>query len=341
MRIPTPRPLIALLLCLAAGVAWSLEGEARPIWIEDPGRMYPSELYIAEVGSADTEEGAKGKAVSRIAMVFESEVSAVDQIVRQYWESDAGDEGALVRSTHLKERLQVSTGQTLSNVGIAHTWFDPETGRHHALATLDRARSAALYREGLRRLDSEVAEFFDGFQRMDDPLARLAFLNRTLSLAAEREMVARQLLVVTMGQSAAQPAIGAARLGAARAELRGRIAARIALDEPPHPAFEAAIRSVLERFGFGVVAEGGDYELRGGLALEPLERRGEFVGWRSERGLVARATGAELVNAHANGREGHLTRAEAERRAERKARMRMTTALAEALEAHLEGLLAR
>ncbi len=331
----------AFLLLLSSDPGASADDSARPLWVTDPGREFPNELYIAEVGSGDTEEAAKSNVASRIAMVFQSDVMALDEIVNEYWETDAGAVGELAKSTHLREQIAVSTDQKLRNVTFARTWFDRATGRHFALAYLDRAQTTSLYLEELAHLDREATEFFSGFRSHSDKLTRLAFLNKTLSLAAERDLLAGQLLVISQGGSSHESSLKAVRLASARASLRNEISVRIVRDGENRPTFESAVRGVLEGQGFRIVSSGADYEMRAGLTMNRLDRPGKFVGWRAELSLAETASGAELLSCERRGREGHRSFSEAERRAETKARAEVKTALMEAIDGYLGGLLAR
>ena len=236
--------------------------------------------------------------------------------------------------------MAISTDQKLRNVTVSRTWFDRESGRHHALAYLDRDQTTSLYLEELARLDGEATEFFAGFRSHSDKLTRLAFLNRALSLSAERDLLSSQLLVISQGGSSREPQIKAVRLASARASLKKEISVGIALGGTDSPTFESAVRGVMEREGFRVVPSGADYEIRGGLTMNRLDRPGKFIGWRAELRLAESGSGAELLSCERHGREGHRSFSEAERRAETKASGEMKTALTEAIDGYLGGLLA-
>lgn len=336
-RIQPRFPDLLALLLLACWVLFPLgaRADSPPDWIHDHEREFPHAFYIADVGAGDTDQSARNSAKAHIAMVFQSEVQAVEKIVKLYWE----DEEDVERSTELREQIEVSTQQSLRNVVIAKTWYDPESGRHHALAALDRRETARLYRQDLARLDAEAREHFRRAQAPAERLVRLAFLNRAVALAAARDLLGRQLQVVEPDGTGFQPTVGLAELRASRLEISREIGVRIELDEGTSSKVDATVRAVLQSYGFRLVEENPRYQLRGSFTTTKLARQGHFVGWELSLHLAEVEGGAELATYSRSGREGHTSIPEAQRRAERKACEELRRGFRQELEAYLDALM--
>ena len=345
MRHPIHRGIALLVLtalvtgCASAPDRTRRAASERPLWVDDPGREYPEELYIAASAGGDTGEAARRNAAARVAMVFEADIDASETLAEAYFETESGGHDTFSRTSSLKKDLKVTTRQTLRNLVVPKTWQDPETRRYHALAYLDRDEAGAIYSAELDRLDRDVGVYHAGYRTADEKLMKLAYLDKALSLAAERDMLAGQLSIIRRGADTYSPANSRSDLLAARADLRGRLGLQAAFSHPERRAFNTAVLDVLESFGFRIVDHGGDYRLDGGLSMQKLEREGVFVGWHAELHLVGWDDGAEILTLGEGGREGHVSYPEAERRAEREAVKVVRTKLEEELTGYLSTLL--
>jgi hypothetical protein len=347
MRCPTaPRSVAVLVgttLLTAAVAACGSSGArtaVRPEWVDAPTAEYPHELYIADVGVGDSQEVAKRRAVDRVALVFQCDVSTITEIISTYFESEGAQGMTAEKQTQFEQELKISAEQKLKDVTTPRTWLDESTGEHYALAVLDRSHATGVYLEELMREDEIVRSYLENHARESDKLTKLAYLNHALNEAAERDMLAEQLTVITAGRSPYATSVPASELVRARVDLRQAIGMKVDIDDTKWPGFANEVKSVMEGFGFELVTGGADYELRGGVSTERLDRKDVSIRWLAELHLVEASTGTEILTVSLTDRETHLSSfAEAERLGVNRATREIGRALRQRLEGHLESLI--
>ncbi len=314
----------------------------RPRWVDDPGRMYPFEMYISSVGTGDTPEAARNNAITGVAQVFKLDVKAQEDIIENYFEAGTDKELNLKRSSNVTKQINVTTDQNLKNVVIDKTWFSPEDARHYALAYIDRDQSSEIYLKDIKKADDEVATYFNKFSDTDagiSKMARLAYLNEAMNRAASRDILIQQLLTLSRGEVTYTPAIAPTELIAARNEARKQIRVALRLEKSEWSEFENAVRDVLQSFGFSIVSDNPEYIVTGGLSMKKLEREGFFVRWLLDLHMSEAATQREFLTYSDEGREGHQSYSEAERRAARTAKDKINSEFYKKIENYLASLI--
>jgi hypothetical protein len=184
--------------------------------------------------------------------------------------------------------------------------------------------------------------YFDKFKVTDEKiskLARLAYLNEAMSRAASRDILIQQLSTLSHGEVSYKPAVAPTELISARNEARKQIRVAIRLEKSKWSEFENAVRDVLQSFGFSIVSDNPEYFVTGGLSMRELEREGFFVRWQLDLHMSETATQTEFLTYSDEGREGHQSYSEAERRAARTAKSKINGEFYKKIESYLSSLI--
>ncbi len=160
-----------------------------------------------------------------------------------------------------------------------------------------------------------------------------------MSRAASRDILIQQLSTLSHGEASYTPAIAPTELISARNEARKQIKVAIRLEESEWSEFENAVRDVLQSFGFSIVPDNPEYVVTGGLSMRKLEREGFFVRWQLDLHLNEAATQTEFLTYSDEGREGHQSYSEAERRAARTAKGKINSEFYKKIESYLSSLI--
>jgi len=305
----------------------------------DPLAMYPHEMYITSVGSGDTREIAQKKAIAGIARSIEVDIKSQQQLTEQYFETGTGQEMKLKKFSTFSRQLNLVTEQSLKNVTIGKTWFSKEDGRYQALAYMDRSETADIYNQELMKIDGEVSTYFKKSQEVSDKLTRLAYLNKALNLAAQRDVMAQQLTIISLGSESFTPTIKPPELVSARHELAKQIGVKLELDYAKWEEFENSVKEVLQAFGFQIVQTDPDILVSGKMSMERLERKGYFVRWFVELHFIDFESQNEFLTFGDDDREGHASFSEAERRAAKRVSGAIRDKLYQKLETYFDSLI--
>jgi len=338
--------MLVLLLIMALGCSSAknpkIKPTERPRWVDDPGRMYPFEMYISSVGTGDTPEAARNNAITGVAQVFKLDIKAQESILENYFETGTDKELSMTRSSSVTKQINVTTNQNLKNVVIDKTWFSRKDARHYALAYIDRDQTAEIYLNDIKKADDDVVTYFNKFRDTDESVSkmtRLAYLNKSMGQAASRDVLTQQLSTLSRGEASYTPKVPPTELISARNEARQRIKVSLKLEENKWPEFENMVREVLQSFGFSVVQDNSDFIVTGGLTMEHLDREGFFVRWQLDLHMSEKATQTEFLTYSDGGREGHQSFSEAERRAARTAKDKIKSNFYKKIEDYLSSLI--
>ncbi|MCC3749818.1 MAG: LPP20 family lipoprotein [Halorhodospira halophila] len=269
--------VVLMALFLLAGCAGSAPPSGdQPSWVVggEPA-SYPRESYLSAVGTADHRELAHDRARAELARAFEVHVTAATQ---QEDRLAFGDGETRHRAT-LGQQVATRTAVTLRGVEIGETWREPQSGRYHVLAVMDRQQAASALREGIAGLDAATSRYLRQADAAADPLHALAALARGLEAQRQRAEYQQALRVLTgAGMTVRyELAVLRARLAAEAGSIPFGIGARG--DHAERVA--SKLRASVAAAGFRVDEREDAYRLEAVLELEDL---GQRDGWYWQRG---------------------------------------------------------
>jgi hypothetical protein len=313
-------PAMLLVTCMAVNHVVAKDKEVRPSWVDDREKEFPRESYLSSIGIGDSPEAARNSAMVNISQMIEVDIKSQQNVIEQYFETGTDKNLNMLRSSNLSHTASMVTKQSLKNVVVARTWYSKEDARHYALAYIDRSETSAIYVSEIERLDGLVQSYYAGYKSAESKLTRLAYLDRAISNAVERDIFRRQLATIAASPSEYAVSVSPSELIQARHQLQQGLRISLKVNDVGWPEFENSVRESLEDIGFKVVTDGADYRVDGHLRIERLDRPEIFVGWYLDLHLVDIVGNSEFLTFNDSGREGHLTVAEAERRAARSVR---------------------
>ena len=256
----------------------------------------------------------------------------------------------------LDQVTRVSTDKVLENVRLLDSWMDPTTGRHYALAGMNRAQAGAAMQEKIGELDREVETGLRESREAQDKLASVRNLRRAVKSLVLREAYNADLRVIrTSGQGMEPPY----RVVELTAQLEQLLASSLVIGvEVTGDQADVVRRAVMEglvREGLPVTARrvGAEASVEGDSAGPPVELlvkgtvrlwplnvpdpRFKYVRWCSDFVIVEMDTQRVVGAVSRGGREGHLTEAEAVARAGRMMQQEVVSDLARTLAGYVYG----
>ncbi|MBM4125074.1 MAG: hypothetical protein FJ246_09020 [Nitrospira sp.] len=360
-----------LVICLAVitlatfgGCTWG-RGAGQPAWIEGTSRTYPPDQYLIGVGQADSQPAAAERAYAAVAKIFKAEVSAQSRDWEFFLLKEQRGTTQTERRLTLDQITRVTTDKVLQNVRILEGWFDPRSGRHYALAGMNRSQAATAFLERIEELDGAVESDLKESRQGHDLLARLRSLRRAAKNLVLREAYNADLRVVRPSGHGTDPRYHVADL---TSELEQFMTAHLAIGvavtgdqaEPVRRAvMEGLIREGLpvtsRPLGLEAGSAGAEAVVgtEGNGAERPLELlvkgtvrlwkanvpdpQFKYVRWCSDFVIVEAGTQRVVGAVSRAGKEGHLTEGEASAKATKIMQQEVTSELAKTLAGYVYG----
>lgn len=263
-----------VLLLLAACATGGREKAAAPDWIDGSSERYPPNVFLVGIGSADDLATARDRARADLAKIFRVTVDEVSRDQQQFSQQGGG---AGEYAADVQRDLVLRTEQVLQGVTIPESWRDPASGRHHALAVLNRSQAAARLRSDISGLDSATETLMNRARVAEDAFTRAQLALEVVEIQRRRDALQEMLRAVDpsgRGEPARWP------LARLEADLRTALA-RITLDTSGEPKWQQMLAGQLADSGFQV-SSSGEYDVR--LDVTPDVSRRD--GWYWVRGVA-------------------------------------------------------
>jgi hypothetical protein len=354
--------MTAALLLFAVAAVSVLDGcswfsrSGPPSWIEGTSKDYSADRFLIGVGQADTQPEAAARAYAAVSKIFKSEISEQAKDWETFLVLEKKGTASSERRLTLEQVTKVNTDKVLENVRLLDSWRDPKSGRHYALAGMDRTQAGAAMQEKIGELDREMQSELEESRQTQDKLASVRNLRRALKNLVLREAYNTDLRVIRSSGQGMDPPYRVAEL---TAQLEQLMASSLVVGvEVTGDQAEAVRRAVMEglvREGLPVTAKrtGLDQSAAGDHGAAPLELlvkgtvrmwplnvpdpRFKYVRWCSD--FVITESGSQRVVGAVSrgGREGHLTEAEAMAKAGRVMQQEVVSDLAKTLASYVYG----
>jgi hypothetical protein len=317
---------------------------ARPGWVDNPEMVYSRARFISAVGHASTRNNAERDALARLTGVFGQSVQAELRTTTAY--SEAVRDGVIQVSENTAVQNAIVTSaqmDTLVGAEIADTWNDTQNRMFYAVAVMERERTSILYSDLIRSNERIIASLVDMPAATRNSLDGYARYTLAATIADANRLYANVLTVVgnTRGINPAQMQSGDSfRLQAA--DIAANIPMGVAVEGDRGNRLSTAISRAVTATGFRAGGANSRYMLRFSYTVDTVDLPGQtnqFVRYELVGTLQDTAGGnAVLLPFSARGREGHLTRAEAEERAFRSAERDIAGDFGNALKSYLDNL---
>ena len=279
MTVNTLLPTTPLRYGLLATLLWVVTACAsalgKPDWIDNPDKQYPDVQYLTGIGEGDDRESAAAAATAALSAIFESDVDAETRVRESLQQ---GPEGSVLNSLTDID-VVIRSALKLEGVQIAERWED-RSGRHFALALLDRDEASADLADRMRSQENAIRTKIEFAGSLPTPFEQARALIPVAALAVERDVWAAQYRVLGDRNWSASPSTAAIenRIDTAMNSASFTVDARILEDETGreknNATFARTLGDVVNEAGFRVSRNAGGNVLISSLITlsEPFER---------------------------------------------------------------------
>ena len=337
------RRLNMMLLAVAlVGSACVTTGPAtkgkRPSWMDNPHSKYPLRYYITAVGEGDALDDAQTVAVGNLAKVFRSDVK-VDETLRERYVELMGKKNSYQEQSQFDRNVQVQSGLSLVNVQYADSYTD-DTGRVYALAFINRAGTAKIYATRLIQNNART-HYFVGQSSDASPAVAYAALSAAMAVSADSQVLLEQLDVISPAtKQAAKMTYDHDALSERLAEAAAKVRFDAHVEGDREGKVAGALDAMITDLGFTVGKESPALRVQGKVTFADtdLKRDGlSFVRYEVKLDIVDQA-GVTVASVADRGREGHVSKPEAQARCVRTIVSLIDSKLRPKLLAYFDGL---
>ncbi len=280
----------------------------KPGWVTNPKSVYPENQYLVAVGEGDTRRAAENSAAANLSRIFEAHIESDERLLDQTHETN----DSFVRTTDFTTDINILSSQTLFNIQHAEAWQDSK-GRIHAVAYLDRRKTAAIYRDKIDEQTARIHFLAAHAEQTNDLLKKYATLRAAVRHSAKNKILLHQLKVIhPPSVPGATPGYTENNIRKAFAETAKQIRVEINVAGDDAHRMGAVLEELVTRYGF-VVGTPAVLKITGSIAVADTgQRTTDLVFVRYTLTLqVKEADGTVLASITEKGRESHFSLAEA------------------------------
>jgi len=333
--------IVYILAISACGGTPAAKPGSEPDWVRDPYAKYDKNANVAAVGSASDRQTAEKSAFGALVAIFGQEIQVDERIHTTYQEAvKAGVTASWSEDTRIDNTISTSTGMdTLVGAEIGDTWHDPKTNTHYAVAVLNKAKAATVYRDMVN--------------------ANLAMINKLTSMSTTekntfegyaRYQFAAMVADINVPFGHLLSHIGAPVQGIRRGddfrleavEITRAIPVTVRIQNDRSGRIQGAFARALGELGFRTGGTNSRYTLNVDVVTSPVTIANNPNSWtRIEvtANLTDTNTNTVIIPFNFSGREGHTSQAEADNRAIIAAERKINEEYAKAVNTFLSQLL--
>jgi hypothetical protein len=316
--------LVTTALCAvlsACATAGGVKKGETPRWVYDLKAVYPDRDWLAVVEQAPTRQNAESAALDALARVFRTDVLGVTNAYMEYTQTIASAQKKKTASLDESRAFaqNVTTVATVSGlIGVVTESVEDDNGIWWANARMNRAECAAVYAKTVGENEKIIADLRSDAARHPGTLDAYAGLRFAVIVAQVTDDLQSKLAILDSG--AARRGVNYGNTDALRTEAMG-IARAVVIDVQVSGDESGRLANALAAYftkqGFRTGPD-GEYTLPAAYTAEPVDLPNSR-GYRYVRYVFQSAmrdsTGKDIFAWSENGREGHITEADAHQRA--------------------------
>ncbi len=320
--------LTIILGCASTGPAKS----KPPEWVFGKSQSYPNNQYLTGVGYGVDREAAENKARAEISKIFIARIKQRSYEFEQYLQIASKGKTESTQAVDIQQVTMVSTEKILSGVQIVDHYIDkssrPRT--HYALAVLNRLQAQNSLKEKISKLDTEISELVSKADYSRDILQKIQALKKAISKMVMREAYNEEMRIVNTRGAGINSRMSLESLKSKMANvLKDQFNLAISISGPYKNQIKNALTEGMTQLGFvfNPNPSRASVLIKGNVSLEPADiphKTWKFMRWSVDFEMIDRRSGKVFGSVTSSGREGHITQSEAEKRAVRKMKKKLT-----------------
>jgi len=308
-------PFLVFTLSVACVSFASGAGRKDVAWIANPYDGYSEKEYVAATGSGTTTGDADKNATAELCRILSQSIETHESLKQ----TDSSKKGSQL-STYLSTVTTHTSLTSISGLTIKDR-FTNGKGTSYSRAVLNRAEAGRHYSLLFNQKDEEVETLVTHARQAGVSFTSCALLTKAYKIAQENDGY-MQLLSVLNRSYYKQPSYGSsAEVGQLAQNAFNAVTVNIEVTGDVDGRVAAVFSSAINDTGIGTATGNKDapYQMTCTVSFEDAGQNGSayYVRYVVTSSLKETATGTEVLNFSSNGRQGKLSKEEAQQGAVR------------------------
>ncbi len=245
---------------------------------EDVGD-YDLNEYLVGTGVADNEAGAKQRARSDLAKIFEIEVK---EDTSDKSEFKSGVKG-INKNWQINRNISTYTNKVLNGVQIASVKKDEKTAQYRAVAILPRSQASSSLRQQINQIDADINRHLSSASSTNDKLQSIRFYYQALQKQKQRDELQKALVVIDVDGKGLPSTLSLNQIAQKLSNAIKRINISVTVNGKAAINIGKVVSSALANVGATVVNEGA-FVLQTAIKVHDL---GIIQDWNWYKSLVS------------------------------------------------------
>ncbi len=169
-----------------------------PDWVNSSSSAYPSSEYLTYAGEGAERKNAELDALRGLTAVFGQNATSATSSSRRLVEAESGGKVAFAQASAIdQEILQQVDHDDVIGLEFKEYFVDSKSGKNYALAVMNKAKTAQIYKDMMLKNQKVINELFDQIKSGDEnTLQNYARLDFAEEIAERNEKYSNRLNVL-------------------------------------------------------------------------------------------------------------------------------------------------
>jgi len=329
---------VVLILILSCAAHAKKRKDSKPDWLKNPKTAYSEQMYLTAIGEGDSRSDAENMAAGKLARIFESNINAEETVNQRYMELTKNNKTDFEEQTDVIKNVNIQSQQTLFNIQYGESFTD-DVGRVHAIAYLNRKKTAEIYESKINKNSERISYFAKIASESNDPILNYAAMSAASAVSSHNEMLLAQLTIIFPS------AIDMLEINYNHDQIvkdakaaAANVSCKIEIQNDEEKKISIMLEELINDLGF-VLSKENVLKIDGNILLEKtdLKRDLEFIRYELQVSVTDNKDDV-IVSMSEKGREGHVSASEAKARAIRTLSKKINSQLKKKLIAYFDGM---
>lgn len=307
-----------LLIVFSASLLFAAK-KKMPEWIAVPSSVYPSDVYLNGVGSGDSRESAALEAVKNLSAVFGQTVKSKTGASKKMEQAVAKGTVAFSSSSSLEQNITSSVdAENVIGISIAEYFYNKPEKKWYAIAVLHKKETAEIYKNLLKKNDGTVRQAVNEAKKDAHSFYAYSEICFAIEIADENDRLLKNLMIIDFdaGNALNAEIVSIESLRAMQKNIANNITIFTEIRGDKKNKIKSAFQDIFSQYGFKTSADSSlRYRISGEFSSEIVEKKAVYCVYTLDLDFVDTKDSKSLFAVNLKGREGSVSKSDAENRA--------------------------
>lgn len=308
--------VLAIIFCASLSFAAK---KKIPEWVTVPLNVYSPDVYLNGVGYGDSKESAEAEAVKNLAAIFGQTVKSKTSASKKMEQAVAQGNVAFSSSSSLEQNIvNYVDAENVIGVSVAEYFYNRPEKRWYAIAVLHKKETAEIYKSLLRKNDETVRRAVNESKKDANSFYAYSEICFAIEIANENDKLLKNLMIIDFdaGDALNEEIVSLKSLLAMQKKIADNITIFTEIRGDKDNKIKSAFQEVFSKYGFKTSSDSSlRYRVTGKFSAENVEKKVFYCVYTLDLDFVDSRDSKSLFAINLKGREGSVSKSDAENRA--------------------------